>query len=282
MSTGPAFDSGSAGSPRWQVRPVQPADRAGLVTWLPPGADASLPPDGGADAWLLAEDRRGPAAVLRVRGPIGLQWPRHWYHVGCVVHAAPELSLFRRLNTLQLGNDHTGASELADAAAAPGRSQAEQAGAWRALLQAAGGHLAATRAMQGERVIVELPGLRDADGAAPFWQGLGRHFYADDPQALLLSQGLAARAAIAALLPRQTVYCSFLPEAAQAALAQAAPAARLWMDTLADAGFRYSQHVDILDGGPVLEVHLDSWHAGQRAAAPGPDLPADRAPSRST
>ena len=28
---------------------------------------------------------------------------------------------------------------------------------------------------------------------------------------------------------------------------------------LSDAGFRYSHHIDLVDGGPVLEVHLDPW-----------------------
>lgn len=246
---------------RWRIRPVQPADLATLDAWLPAGAERGLPAPGGAEAWLLAEDGRGTAAALRLRGPIGLQRPRHWYHVGCIVHAAPELALYKRQATLQLCNDHTGASELADAAHDPARSGAEQASAWQALLQAARAHLASTRAQQGGVVVVELPGLRDAQGVAPFWQGLGRHFYAGDPAAVVRGAGLEGRAQLAALMPRQTVYCSFLAEPAQAALAQADPAARVWMDTLADAGFRYSHHVDILDGGPVLARHLDSWCA---------------------
>lgn len=246
---------------RWTVRPVQAADLSALRPWLPAQADTMLPRPDAAGAWLLAEGAQGPAACLRVRGPIGLQRPRHWYHVGCVVHAAPELSLFHRQHTLLLGNDHTGASELSERAHAPGLDASAQASAWRALLDAAREHLQATRALQGGRVIAELPGLRDAQGRSPFWQGLGRHFHAGDPDAVLQRLGPDGRAQLAALMPRQLVYASFLSPAAQAAMAQAAPSARLWMDTLADAGFRYSHHIDIVDGGPVFETHLDSWCA---------------------
>jgi arginine N-succinyltransferase len=245
----------------WRTRPVTPADLVTLGPWLAPGADTTLPAPGGPDAWWLAEDARGIGAALRLRGPIGLQRPRHWYHVGCVVHAVPELQLFRRQATLLLCNDHTGASELADAVHHPARDAAEQAGAWQVLLHAARTHLAATRAQQGGALIAELPGLRDVQGRSPFWHGLGRHFHAGDPDEVLRRHGPEGRAHLAALLPRQPVYCTFLSEAAQAALAQAAPAARVWMQALADTGLRYSHHVDILDGGPVLEAHLDSFCA---------------------
>lgn len=259
MTVRPAARDAPTAAPHWQVRPVLAADLPGLQPWLPDTAERQLLSAESAEGWWLAEDARGPAAVLRLRGPIGLRWPRHWYHVGCVVHAAPELNLFRRQTTLQLGNDHTGASELADAAADPARSSAEQAGAWQALLATARRHLAQHAAAHGQRVIAELPGLRDEHGMAPFWQGLGRHFHAGDPAEVLRQRGLAGRAALAALLPRQTVYASFLAPAAQAALGQAALPARSWQDALAQVGFQDSHHVDILDGGPVLEVTLDRW-----------------------
>lgn len=246
---------------RWTIRPVEASDLPALQAWRPAQAERLLPDAGGADAWLLAESGATPMASLRVRGPIGLQRPRHWYHVGCVVHAAPELQLFHRQHTLLLGNDHTGASELAEPACAPGLDAAAQASAWRALLEAARRHLQATRESHGGTVIAELPGLRDQQGRSPFWLGLGRHFHAVDPDRVLQRLGAEGRAQLAALMPRQLVYTAFLSSAAQAAMAQAAASARLWMDTLADAGFCYSHHIDIIDGGPVFETHLDSWCA---------------------
>lgn len=255
-------------STRWPVRPARADDIDVLAAWLPPGADTRLPLDGG-DAWLVADrpagsnDRQvgataGVVAALRVRRAIGMARPRHWYHVGCVVHAAPELDLFHRQTTLLLGNDHTGASELADLVCDATLSQAQQAGVMGALLQAALRHLAAERPHHAGPLIVELPGLHDDQGRSAFWQGLGRHFFGGDLITVARQHGPHWPGLVAALLPRQPVYVAFLAEAAQAALAQAAPAARVWMDTLAHQGFRYSHHVTIIDGGPVFEAHLDS------------------------
>ena len=247
-----------AASARWQIRPVAAADLPLLQPWLAPGADTRLPEAPSEAWWLLsgrAGGRDGPQACLRLRAGIGLQRPRHWFHVGCVVHAAPELKLFHRQTTLLLGNDHTGASELADFACAPGLDSAEQASVWQALLQAAARQLQAFPAAHAGGLIVELPGLREG-GQSPFWQGLGRHFYDADLDALARQHGPDWRSHLAALLPRQPVHTAFLSPAAQAAIAQVPPEVRAWMDVLAHAGFRYSHHVGITDGGPVFDTSV--------------------------
>jgi len=107
-------------------------------------------------------------------------------------------------------------------------------------------------------LIVELQGLRDAQGQAPFWQGLGRHFYAGDAS----QRGESWRSWVAALLPRQPVYACFLPDAAQAAIGTIAPASRLLAEALQDLGFSPDGHVDIVDGGPVYA--LAPQRLGQR------------------
>jgi hypothetical protein len=105
----------------WSIRPAVAGDVGGLIPLLPaPGLGVSLLPTSsgnGGRQWLLVAVR-GPgeavAGCVRVRRAIGLDRPRFWYHVGCAVHAAPELELFHRQRTLLLGNDLTGAWEIAD------------------------------------------------------------------------------------------------------------------------------------------------------------------------
>jgi len=250
-------------SARWHARPVAASDLPLLAAWLPAGADLAVPAATGPAGWWVALGGTGqPLACLRLNPPIGLQRPRHWYHVGCVVHAAPELALYHRQTTLLLGNDHTGASELADLACAPSLSAVDQAGSLQALLAAAQAHLAHWRAEHGETLIVELPGVADEAGRSPFWHGLGRHFYAGDLAATAHQHGPDWRSHVAALLPRQPVYTAFLPEAARAAIGQVAPPARAWLDALGHAGWRYSHHIGLIDGGPVLAHHTASWLAG--------------------
>ncbi len=247
------------------VRPALVADLATLAAWLP--QPAHLP--NAADETLLVAQADGPAdepavllGALRLRRAVGLAWPRVWYHVGCTVHAASELGLFHRQRTLMLGHDHTGASELADIAVNHHQLPlAEQAAILHLLVQTALLLVARDRGHYARRLIAELPGPRDSAGQSPFWQGLGRHFYAGDkPSAGAAhgcSQGGDWRSHVAALLPRQPIYTSFLPEAAQAAIAQTHASALLLREVLEQAGLRYSHHVNIEDAGPVLEAPTD-------------------------
>ena len=120
----------------WQLRDADVADFPLISSWLGRPAAAAAP----GERWRVVAAADGtPRAALRLVPAIGLQLPRVSFHVGCVVHAARELGLFHRQRTLQLGHDHTGASELADIAWArehqgTGLGVAEQAAALRALL----------------------------------------------------------------------------------------------------------------------------------------------------
>ncbi len=246
----------------WLIRHAQAADAPAIAALQGLHGVPTTPslPARDHEHLLVAEDGNTAQvdAVLRLRPPIGLVLPRYWYHVGSTVHAAPELQLFHRQRTLLLGNDHTGASELADLAwRVEGLPLAEQAAVLRLLISAALHRAAQQRAHTGPRLIIELPGVRDAAGQSPFWQGLGRHFYSGDPADAEARHGADWASHVAALLPRHPVLAAFLPEAAQAAIAQVPARAGLLRELLQACGLRYSHHVRIHDGGPVLEVDLD-------------------------
>jgi len=260
----------------WQIRAARANDVPAMAAWLPQGATRDLPEAGIDDnrapkeLWLVAEAvgstdvgaDSGEAMVgasLRVRRAIGVERLRHWYHVGCVVHASTELRLFHRQHTLLLGNDHTGASELADLACdSASLTLTEQAAVVQMLLRAALLLIARDREHYSAQLIVELPGMRDSAGQSPFWEGLGRHFYHGDPLQAAQRFGPVWRSYVAALLPRQLVYTSFLPPATQAAIAQVAHDARVMIEALSLEGLRYGHHVAIDDAGPVYEAHIDS------------------------
>jgi arginine N-succinyltransferase len=256
------------------ARPAQASDLPTLAALL--GRPVALP-TAPEQLLVVAPGQAGATpdsavlATARLAPAIGLQQPRLWYHVGCVVHAAPELGINHRQRTLLLGHDHTGASELCDIAwLAPATAAATspsagadlplpvQASVLRLLLHSAWLYLARERSVFADRLIVELPGLRDSAGQSPFWQGLGRHFYSGDPAAAHARFGPAWRSLVAALLPRQQVHASFLPATAQAAIGQVHEQALLLRDVLQDAGLRYGHHVNLEDAGPVLEADTDA------------------------
>lgn len=183
----------------------------------------------------------GASALLVPR--IGLTLPRYHFRLGRVVHAAAELDLFRVQTTLLLGNDHTGAAELTQLQPSPEVPQ----------LVAAAQQLLRERPTEfGDTLICELPGWRNAQAESPFWQALGARFYPGDPAEAESRLGPDWRSHLAALLPRQTVYLSFLGEAAQSHVLDVPDAHKPVLAALTTAGFQPPVHARIDDGGPVL------------------------------
>ena len=209
---------------------------------------------------------------IRIRRNIGLDQPRYWYHVGCVVHAAPDLGLFHRQRTLLIGNDHTGCSELADISTHDRQLDiSERRMLTRLLVRSAllvlhrdytshvsEANLDTTSLNQtsANKVIVGLPGLSDGLGAAPFWQGLGRHCYDGDIRLAQARFGALWLTHVAALLPRHPLVAALLNESAQAAIGCVHPEAGLLQDALIEVGLRAGEHVNLYDAGPVFEGDL--------------------------
>lgn len=183
---------------------------------------------------------------------LGLALPRYHFHIGRVVHAAAELGLFKVQTTLLLCNDHTGSAELAELNSRPDLDAAAQTEALTQLIQAARGEIAARPDDFGDWLVAELPGWRDGQGESPFWQALGARFYPGDALAAEARLGSAWRSHLAALLPRQRVYLSFLGAAAQARVGQVAEPAAPALAALRASGFLPPMHLRIDDGGPVL------------------------------
>lgn len=201
--------------------------------------------------WLCAQAGDG-----RLLGAVhglpeqGRSRARFSFHLGRVLHSAPELGLHQVQTSLQLGHDSMGEAELSGlslAADAP-------AGVADALLQAALERLAGAEGA-ASWVIVELPGWQDAAGRSPFWDGLVRHFLpagAVDRAAGLQRYGPAFGTHLGAMLPRQLIHAAFLPQAAQQALGRCADSHGPWLQALQRAGFADWRHCRIDDGGPLL------------------------------
>lgn len=194
----------------------------------------------------------GDTASLRLVPRLGLTLPRYHFRLGRVVHAAAELGLFRVQTTLLMGNDHTGRAELTELRCAPGLDAEQQRLALRELIAAAQGLLRERPADFGEALVAELPGWVDDHGRSPFWQALGARFYAGDPAEAQARLGADWRSHLAALLPRQTVYLSFLGPEAEARVLDVREDARPALAALRAAGFPPPEHARIDDGGPVL------------------------------
>jgi arginine N-succinyltransferase len=230
---------------------------------------------------LVDADDSRVAGICAIEAAVGLTEPWYNYHVGTSVHASRALGVYTAAPTLFLANDHTGSSELSSLFL----DQSYRRGSNGALLSKCRFlFIAEFRLRFAPKVIAEMRGRLDADGRSPFWEGLGRHFFAMEYSAADYLTGIGQKSFIAELMPRHPVYANLLPESARAAMGEVhrdtEPARRL----LEQEGFRYEGYVDIFDAGPTLECFRDDIGAVRASALhrvalgeadPVPDMPAE-------
>src|SRR5215471_15506878 len=215
--------------------------------------------------------------IAAIEAAVGLKEPWYNYHVGTLVHASRALDVYTAAPTLFLANDHTGHTELCSLFVDESYRHARN-----------GPLLAKSRLLFiaefadrfASKVIAELRGKLDADNRSPFWEGLGRHFFAMEYSTADYLTGIGQKSFVAELMPRHPVYVNLLPESARTVIGQVhddtAPARAM----LEQEGFRYEGYVDIFDAGPTVECFRDNIRTVRdsrvlpvtiREAAPSPD-----------
>ena len=193
-----------------------------------------------------------------IEASVGLDAPWYHYRLGTVVHASRELDIHNRFNTLYLCNDYTGCSEVCTLYLKPDHRHSQNG----SLLSKSRFLFMAEHPQRfSERVIAEMRGYSDEHGRSPFWEGLGRKFFAMDYSEADYLTGSGNKVFIAELMPKYTIYLHLLPEEAQQVIgrvhANTEPAKRM----LENEGFRFENYVDIFDAGPTITAPLEKIRA---------------------
>jgi arginine N-succinyltransferase len=196
--------------------------------------------------------------ISAIEAAVGLNEPWYNYHVGTLVHASRALSVYTAVPTLFLENDHTGHTELGSLFLDQGYRQAKNG---PLLAKSRFLFIAEFADRFAPKVIAELRGKLDADGRSPFWEGLGRHFFAMEYTTADNLTGIGQKSFVAELMPRHPVYVNLLPEAARAVIGEVHADTQPARAMLEQEGFRYEGHVDIFDAGPTVECFRDNIHA---------------------
>ena len=216
--------------------------------------------------FVLVDGARGSGRVVGICGieaAVGLREPWYNYHVGTLVHASRTLGVYTVAPTLFLGNDHTGHSELCSLFL----DQAYRRGHNGSLLAKSRFLFIAEFAERfATKVIAELRGRLEADGRSPFWEGLGRHFFAMEYSTADYLTGIGQKSFIAELMPRHPVYVNLLPATARDAIGMVHVDTAAARTILEQEGFRYEGHVDIFDAGPTVECFRDNIDAVRRSS----------------
>jgi arginine N-succinyltransferase len=170
-----------------------------------------------------------------------------------VVQASTALAASNRIHTLHLCHDLTGHTLLTSFYIEPAY---EATLAPQLLSRARLLYIAEHAARFSDRIASEFPGLADDAGRCPFWDAVGRRFFAMDyPQVERLAGGRTKRF-IAELMPQSPIYVPLLPEQAQWAIGQLHPVAELPFSILESEGFDSETYVDIFDGGPTVDARV--------------------------
>lgn len=105
-----------------------------------------------------------------------------------------------------------------------------------------------------DTVVAELRGRLDEQGQSPFWEAVGRQFFAFDFYAADFLSGLGEKGFIADLMPEHPIYVPLLPPAAQAVIGQVHTSTEPALNLLLAEGFVRTPEVDIFDAGPQLRA----------------------------
>ncbi|NRO97985.1 arginine/ornithine succinyltransferase subunit alpha [Paraburkholderia sp. NMBU_R16] len=184
----------------------------------------------------------------------GYAEPFYVFRNDALIHASRELHVNRKIHALTMSHELTGKSRLAGFYLGPAVTGDASA---HLLSRARMMYVAANRRRFTPEVFSLLLGVTDEAGTSPFWEAVGRKFFARDFAEVEKISGGRSRTFIAEVMPSYPLYVPLLPEAAQRVLGEPNAKSLLAYDIHLEEGFEPDRFVDIFDAGPVLTAQVD-------------------------
>jgi len=217
---------------------------------------------------LEATDDQGRAAIVgtaSIRARAGAKEAYYTWRRETLIHASQQLDVRRPVSILSLSHELSEASLLcAFSLDARYRATTGERLLRRARLLFVAQH--PERFMP--TIAVAMPGHLDDAGTSPFWESVGRHFFVRDFADINEMAGIYSKSFIAEVMPPFPLYEPLLTETGRQAIGSTHSAHFAAAADLRDEGFADSRHVDLFDGGLLLEapfkqlhsVHGNRWH----------------------
>ncbi|MBY0563728.1 MAG: arginine N-succinyltransferase [Hyphomonadaceae bacterium] len=152
-------------------------------------------------------------------------------------------------------NDFTGCSEVGSLFVRP---EHRAAGVGRALAQTRYVLMAAAPARFRDTVVSELRGVVSPEGASPFWEAIGRHFFRMDFAEADKLSATTDNQFILDLMPQHPIYVDLLPAGARDVIGMCHKDGEGARRLLEWEGFSFSNVIDIFDGGPLMSAPRDA------------------------
>lgn len=176
------------------------------------------------------------------------------YQISHVTQANNELGIVAEHRLLNLVNAFQHASELISLWVDPNyRGHVlSRCLSWARLL-----FVAQFKEQFSTEILAELRGVSDNEGKSPFWDAVGRKFFKMDfttADALCVTKD---KQFIADLESRMPIYIDLLPLEAQEVIGKEHPSSTPARKLLSAQGFKFTEHVDVFDGGPILTTSVE-------------------------
>ncbi|MDR3430018.1 MULTISPECIES: arginine N-succinyltransferase [Silvimonas] len=221
----------------------------------------------------------GTASLVALEG---FSEPFYVFRNEVVVHASRALKVNHRVHALVMSHEMTGRTRLTGFYV---DQFAQQQGSLAAHLLSRARIMFAAQHRQRftSDIFAVLPGVTDAAGHSPFWEGVGHKFFKRDFRQMEIESGGRSRTFIAEMMPVDPLYVPLLSEDAQRVMGEPHTDVLPNYECHLAEGLEPDKFVDIFDAGPVLTGALDVCHSvrfstvhravrGQPAAADTPWL----------
>ncbi|MEO1134985.1 MAG: arginine N-succinyltransferase [Pseudomonadota bacterium] len=203
---------------------------------------------------LVLEQKGKVIGISAVFSAVGLDYGFVNYRINKTVHVSKQLKKRIERRLLVPTHDFTGCGEVGSLFLSP---DIRGGGFGKFLAKTRYLFIAQHRKLIADPVCAELRGWRSSEGTQPFWDSLGRLFFDMEFEDADLANAAMGNQMIADLMPRHPIYAALLPEAARECLGRPHDNALPAFNMLMKEGFAYRGYVDVFDGGPLVDAHID-------------------------
>ncbi|MFM9889572.1 MAG: arginine N-succinyltransferase [Rickettsiales bacterium] len=189
------------------------------------------------------------AGTCGIKAHIGLSQPFYSYKLTTITQASTQLDIFSKQVLLQVTNDLTGATEVGSLFLEP-RYRRDRMGKMMSLSRFM--FIAAFRETFADTIIAEMRGVHDAEGNAPFYNALPKHFFQMNFAKADYINATQGNQFINDLMPKYPIYLNLLRKSAQQVVGRVNAASEPARAMLEAQGFKYTGYIDIFDGGPTM------------------------------
>ncbi len=215
----------------------------------------SSPTEPTGEVYMLVLEQDGKViGTSAVFSAIGLDHGFVNYRINKTVHASTQLKKRVERRLLVPTHDFTGCAEVGSLFLSP---EARGGGFGKYLAKARYLFIAEHRDLVADPICAEMRGWRGPDGEQPFWDALGKLFFDMEFEDADLANSALGNQFIADMMPRHPIYVALLPKAARECLGRPHDGAAPAFNMLLKEGFAFRGYIDVFDGGPLVDAHID-------------------------